>query len=86
METVMKLRRQILVDGKSIRAVSRETGLSRNTLRKYLKDDNPPRYNRTNPPSKRCLKGFEETLREWYDYDLKRPKRERRSAKRLYEQ
>ena len=86
METVMKLRRQILVDGKSIRAVSRETGLSRNTLRKYLKDDNPPSYNRISPPPKRCLKDFEEVLREWYDYDLKRAKRERRTAKRLYEQ
>ena len=44
MESVMKIRRQILVDGRSIRSVSRETGLSRNTLRKYLTDEAPPRY------------------------------------------
>ena len=41
MESVMKIRRQILVDGRSIRSVSRETGLSRNTLRKYLTDEAP---------------------------------------------
>ena len=34
METVMKIRRQILVDGKRVRSVSRETGLARNTIRK----------------------------------------------------
>ena len=86
METAMKLRRQILVDGKSIRAFSRETGLSRNTLRKYLREDDAPHYHLTNPRPKRCLKDFEGVLKQWYEYDLKRPKRERRTAKRLYEQ
>ena len=59
METVMKIRRQILVGGKSIRAVSKETGLSRNTLRKYLRDENPPAYKRTKPRLKKHLQGFE---------------------------
>jgi len=36
METVMKIRRQILVDGRSIRSVSKEMGISRQTIRKYL--------------------------------------------------
>ena len=39
MKTVMKIRRQILVDGKSIRSVNRETGISRNTIRKYLQEN-----------------------------------------------
>lgn len=44
METASKIRRLVLVDGKSIRSVSKSTGISRNTIRKYLSDDNPPCY------------------------------------------
>ncbi len=44
METAMKIRRLVHVSGRSIRSVSRETGLSRNTIRKYLHDESPPRY------------------------------------------
>ena len=38
METAMKIRGWILGDGRSIRAVARETGISRTTIKKYLKD------------------------------------------------
>lgn len=44
MESAAKIRRMVLRDGRSIRLVSRETGLSRNTIRKYLKDSSPPSY------------------------------------------
>jgi transposase len=86
METAMKIRRQILVDGKSIRSVSQETGLSRNTLRKYLRDESPPTYQRSKPPSSHKLKDFEERLSQLYNFDLKRPQRERRTAQNLYEE
>jgi transposase len=86
METAMKVRRLILVEGRSIRSVSRETGISRNTLRKYLLDESPPTYQRTKPISQHKLKGFEDTLLQWYEYDLKRPRRERRTAQKLFEQ
>ncbi len=86
METVMKVRRLILVEGRSIRSVSRETGISRNTLRKYLRDESPPRYQRTKPVTQHKLKDYEDTLLQWYEGDLKRPKRERRTAQKLFEQ
>jgi len=86
METAMKVRRQILVEGRSIRSVSRDTGISRNTLRKYLQEDEAPTYRSKKPRPKRCLKDYESLLQQWYEHDLKRPKRERRTAKRLYEQ
>jgi transposase len=47
METAMKVRGWILRDGRGIRAVARETGLSRPTIKKYLKDDAPPQYRRS---------------------------------------
>ena len=57
MESAAKIRRLILRDG--IRSVSRDTGLSRNTIKKYLNDATPPRYQRS-PPVRHKLQGFED--------------------------
>lgn len=46
METAMKVRRRILVNKESIRSVAKETGLSRNTIRKYYRDDEALKYSR----------------------------------------
>jgi len=35
METAMKVRRRILVEQHSLRAIAREMGVSRNTIRKF---------------------------------------------------
>ena len=86
METAMKIRRRILVDGESIRSANRTTGLSRTTIRKYLRDDNPPSYKTHQAGLRSILKGFESTLVDWYETDLARPKRERRTAQKLFEQ
>ena len=85
MESAAKIRRLILRDGKSIRSVSLSTGVSRNTIRKYLKDDQPPSYHRKQPPVLRKLAAFEARLIELFEQDAKRPKRERHTAKQLYE-
>jgi len=79
METSLKVRRRILVNKESIRAVSRETGISRNTLRKYCRDDTPPKYVRKNSTVLHVLKDYEPLLTQWFEGDLKRPTRERRS-------
>lgn len=86
MESAVKIRRLILRDGHSIRSVSRSTGLSRNTIRKYVNDASPPGYHRSRPPVLHKLSDFEEGLKARYEQDLKRPRRERRTALKLYEQ
>jgi transposase len=86
METSAKIRRLVLRDGHSIRSVSRNTGLSRNTIKKYLKDSSPPHYHRRYDPVRYVLADYEERLRLYYEQDLKRPRRERRTAIKLYEQ
>ena len=86
METAMKVRRRILVNDESIRSVAKETGLSRNTIRKYCRDDAPPHYRRATPTRLHILKDFEPQLTLWFEQDLKRPNRERRTAQKLYEQ
>ncbi|MCV6598384.1 MAG: IS21 family transposase, partial [Mangrovicoccus sp.] len=69
------------------RSVARQTGLSRNTIKKYLKDDSPPSYHRQAPPVRHKLcNGFDTRLKGLFEQDQKRPRRERRTAQKLYEQ
>ena len=83
MESVSKFRRWVLVKGRGIRSVARATGLSRNTIKKYLKDDSPPSYQSQMPPVRHKLcNSFDLRLQELFDQDLKRPRRERRTATR----
>ena len=78
MESVSKIRRWVLVEGRSIRSVARVTGLSRNTIKKYLKDESPPSYQRQAPPVRHKLcNGFDLRLQDLFDQDQKRPRRER---------
>jgi transposase len=86
METISKIRRQILRGEKSIRQVSRETGISRNTIKKYLQDSSPPEYKRSKPPVLHTLAPYKDQLEQWYKQDLLLPVRERRTGFKLYEQ
>ena len=86
MESAAKIRRMVLRDGRSIRSVGRETGLSRNMIRKYLKDSSPPSYHRQVDPVRHKLCDYEERLQTLFEQDLKRPRRERRTGVKLYEQ
>ncbi len=86
MESVLKIRRMHQVDGLSISAITRQLNLSRNTVRKYLRQplSEPPTYRREQP-AKPKLGEFEPMLTEWLDADVKLPKRLRRSATRLHD-
>ena len=44
-----KIRHMVLVEGKSQRQVARETGHSRNTVKKMLNDSEIPRYKQKAP-------------------------------------
>ena len=82
----MKIRHQILVENKSIRSVAKATGISRNTIKKYLQDAGTPRYTRTQPSMLHKLQEHKQQLQDWYEQDLQRPKKERRTSVKLYEQ
>ena len=86
METVSKVRRWVKADGMAIREVCRRTGLSRNTVRKYLRDENAqPQYRQSVPRVSRRLLEHEVHLKAMYEADLARPFRERRTMQGLYE-
>ena len=85
METVSKVRRWVRIDKMSQREVARRTGLSRNTIAKYLDDDRKPEYRRKKAVKRHKLIDYEVMLRELYEADLLLPRRERRTVKRLFE-
>ena len=87
METALKIRHRIKVCGESIRSVSRSTGLSRNTIRKYLSSESSePVYRQTTKSARPVLGAYETQLLDWLQVDQQRPRRERRTNKKLYEQ
>ncbi|WP_419590295.1 IS21 family transposase [Thiolapillus sp.] len=84
METIAKIRRRHEVNGESISEIARRFNLSRNTVRKYLNQSDPQRYQRRQQP-KPQLGAYEDQLKTWLEQDSQRPKKQRRTARRLFE-
>ena len=77
------IRRWHLREGRSIREIVRRTGLSGNTIRKYLASgDIEPRYPDRTGPSK--LDPFADILMGWLKRESKRYRKQRRSVRQLH--
>lgn len=86
METIAKIRRLYKVQGQSIRQITKQFSLSRNTVRKILrKDITKMEYKRTIQPKPK-LKGFTEYLEKELEADKNLPKKRRRTAKKFFEE
>ncbi len=83
MEMLGKVRRMHYRDGLSRSEISRRTGLSRNTVKKWLKapEGASPAYRRSSTLGK--LGPYQATLIQALEADARRPRRDRRSAKAL---
>ena len=66
-----ELRREHFVGGKSIKELARATGLSRNTIRRALRSDTPPSYERT--PKAGVLEPFKPEIHRLLKKDPKLP-------------
>ncbi len=77
------IRRWHFREGVPIREITRRTGLSRNTVRKYLASGViEPAYPKRASPSK--LDDYEHTLTSWLFRESKRHRKQRRSVKQLH--
>lgn len=77
------IRRWALRDKISIREIARRTGLSRNTIRKYLRaGDVTPQFSIPDRPSK--LDPFAEKLSGWLLREARKPRKQRKTVKLLY--
>ena len=77
------IRRMALREQLPIREIARRTGLSRNTIRKYLKAGTiEPKFTTPERPSK--LDPFAEKLAGWLRTEAAKSRKQRRSAKKLH--
>ena len=73
MDVYLRVRRAVMVEGKSIREVSREFGLHRDTVRKMLAYSVPPGCRRQSPPKRPKLEPFTGVIDRILEDDLRRP-------------
>lgn len=86
MEEVVVIRHKVENEGKSVRSVAKELGISRNTVRKYLKLSEPVREEkgpRPKPVLEKVVPRIDELLEDWKDQTT--PK-QRMTGSRIYTQ
>ena len=85
MEIYGRVRRAVLVEGRSQRAVAREFGLSRVTVQKMLRYAVPPGYQRQQPIKRPKLGPWVGVIDAILEEDKQRPAKQRHTAKRIFE-
>ena len=84
MKDLGRIRRLFYRDGMSLSEISRKTGYSRNTVKRWLRtpEGTEPKYERQNPNIK--IAPYAARLMKALETDARRPKRDRRSALNLF--
>jgi transposase len=84
--TLAKIRRLYFQDKLFIREISRQTGMSRHTVRTWLREPDmlEPNYPARVVVTK--LDAYADTLRQWLKADAGRNKRERRSKGQMWQE
>ncbi|EIK42977.1 Integrase catalytic region [Cellvibrio sp. BR] len=78
-----KIRRWYFRDKLSLREIARRTGFSRNTVRRYLRDEiSEPAYPKRQTTSK--LDAFADKLAQWLSYAARTPRKQHRSLKQMH--
>jgi len=80
-----RVRRAVRVEGQSQRAVAREFGLSRDTVRKMLQYAVPPGYQRQQPIKRPKLGPWLGVIDAILNDDKQRPVKQRHTSKRIFE-
>lgn len=79
------IRRRVLAEGVSKRQILRETGMHWTTLEKILSHSSPPGYQAQQPRHRPKLGPYIDDIREILSLDKKMPKKQRHTAKRIFE-
>ena len=85
MELYSRVRRAVRVEGRSQRDVAREFGLARKTVRKMLEFSEPPGYQRQKPVRRPKLGPWQGVIDAILEDDKQRPKKQRHTAKRIFD-
>ena len=84
-ELYARVHRACMVDGMSTRAASRVLGLHRDTVHKMLEYPVPLGYRRRSPPRRPKLDPYRGVIDRILEEDRSLPKKQRHTAKRIYE-
>ena len=85
MEVYLQVRRAHFDEGRSKRSIARDFGLARGTVDKMCAFSVPPGYRRQKDVRRPKLDGFTDIIDGWLLKDLERPKKQRHTAKRIYD-
>lgn len=87
MATKEYIRKMHFVEGASIRWISKETGHSRQYIRKVIAEEVPtiPKYTLTKIKEKPVMGPYLDIITSWLQEDENRPKKQRHTAARIYE-
>jgi DNA-binding transcriptional ArsR family regulator len=84
MDIIAEIRRRHFIENETITSLAEAFKLSRPTIRKHLKTIAEPVYQRQNQPHPK-LGPFHEQLEDWLEQEAHLPRKQRRTAQRLYE-
>ena len=85
MEKWSEIRRRVLVDGLGKRAACREYDIHWDTLQKILDHPEPPGYRRKAPRPRPKLEAFLPVIHQILEDDKKAPRKQRHTARRIFE-
>lgn len=85
MDIYLKVRRAHFQDGLSGRQIARDFGISRDSVRKMLTYSEPPGYRRTAQIKRPKLDPYVDQIDQWLAEDEGRPRKQRHTAKRIFE-
>ena len=84
MDFIAEIRRRHFISGEDISSIARSLNLSRTTVRKHLLTTEEPVYHRKIQTFPK-LGDFQERLEQWLEIESRLPKKQRRTAQRLFE-
>ena len=85
MELYLRVRRAHFQDGLSGRRIARDFGISRNSVAKMLMYSEPPGYRRIAAIKRPKLDAYINQIDQWLTEDKVRPRKQRHTAKRIFE-
>jgi transposase len=78
------IRKKRLIEGWSIRKISRNLGIARQTVRKALENSNIPQYNLTKEKPSPVLDPYKDIILNWLEEDKSAPRKQVHTARRIY--
>jgi transposase len=84
-ELYLRVRQAVFVEGRSRRETARNFGIARKTVEKMCAFSAPPGYRRSAAPARPKLDGFSEIIDQILAADQQMPRKQRHTAKRIFE-